>query len=215
MLKQALLLATGFLAGLSIAITAAPKAQPYIGGSVGISHLDGIGNRPAGSSHDGCASAGGSQNHEVGSLFAGYRTKYVGIEAGTGNLFHVKYGADCPWNLFTQDVKASDRYLRVNGYIPLSHGFELVPFVGRAVVKFTNLEVADYRAPYLSADHVTNLTTGKQVSTLFGVGVEKNFSGWFVRGEFQQVSKAAEDYWTARGWHNSVQTLSVSFGRYL
>lgn len=209
---KALLLFTGFLTGVAVAVSIPSRAQPYVGGSIGRAYQYGIGDQP--SDHSACFSTVSRQAFPVGALFAGYRAKYVGAEIGAGSLFSSYFGGDCPWSRGSQSIDASYRYLRINAYVPMPYGLELVPFVGKASVKFTNYEVQDYRAPTYTPEHVTNLTTGKQVSTLLGAGLQKGFDKWFVRGEYQRVNRAAEDYWTARGWHNTVQTLSVAIGRH-
>lgn len=214
MFKQTAIGLTCFLLGILGGMGAIGHSQVYVGGSLGNAHQYGIGNQPDGGSHSQCSSTYEKQHQPVGAAFLGYRFKYVGAEIGSGTLFHSSFGGDCPWSLGTQDVKASYRYARLNGYIPLPGGFDLVPFIGRAFVKFTNYEVQDYRAPYLEPEHATNLTTGQRVSPLFGVGVEKRLGDWMVRVEAQQVNKVAEDYWTARGFHNTVQTVSFGIGRY-
>lgn len=208
-LQRAVLIFAGFLLGLVAGLSAIGHAQIFAGIAAGATQQYGLGNQP----HDysACASATQEQRSAVSDVFVGYRHRYIGIEAGDGVLFHSSFTAECQSAVGSQDVRASQRYLRLQIYLPIG-GLELVPFVGRATVKFTNNEVADLRAT--TGEYITNHTTGHAVSPFYGVGLQQGFERWFARLEYQRTRHVAEDHWTTRGWENSVSTVSFGIGRY-
>lgn len=208
--KDLALVGLGLLIGIAIR---AGFTQVYVGGALGESFQYGIGDDSI--DRSACAYYKQDRSSFIKTLFAGYRYHVVGIEAGAGDLFHSTWKADCPASLGSQDIKASQQYLRLNAYVPFIFGTEVNPFVGRARVRFTNSEEQDYRAPFVTtAGHFTNYTTGKETSPFFGVGLQKNVGDFFGRIEIQKMQYVAEDYWTARGFHNSVKTVSLAIGRY-
>lgn len=181
-------------------------AQAYVGGSASMVRQYGIGDYQP--DYSACASATSSQVSSASALFAGYRFKYAGAEVGAGTLFTSRFDIDCPNAAGGQHIKASQQYARLNGYIPLGLGFDLVPFIGKARVRHTNQE------EFITSggEHLYNYTTAKTVSKLYGIGAQKSFDHLFVRVEYQRTLNVAEDYWTARGFHNYLSSVSIAAG---
>lgn len=210
MFKKALIGSVWFAAGLCTAIGINATAQIYVGASVGTAYQTGIGDNPGDRSAYSLYLA--DREETVGAIFAGYRWKYIGGEVGTGKLFKSYFQADCEGSSGSQEINASYRYARLNAYLPVIYGFEVVPFYGVAFVKYENFE--QFTAPAHNPPHVENFTSGRSTSPLYGIGVEKRFGAWMLRAEYQRVDRVAEDRWTTNGWHNDVQTVSLGIGRY-
>lgn len=202
----------GLMIGFALAIGFSGRAQVYIGAALGESFQRGIGDDHI--DRSACAYYRMDRSSLAPTIFLGYRYHVLGIEAGAGKLFHSTWEADCPASLGSQRIQASQQYLRLSAYVPFVMGTEVVPFVGAARNRFTNSEEQDYRAPFFTPEHATNYTTGKETSPFFGVGLQKDVGSFFGRIEIQRMQYVAEDYWTARGFHNSVKTVSIGIGRY-
>lgn len=213
MFSKALPILLGVLLGYIGGMLAVGHAQFYAGASVGQSYQYGMGDDHI--DRSACNYYRMDRSSLAPTLFLGYRYHVLGVEVGAGKLFRSSWEADCPASLGSQRLQASQQYLRLQAYVPFIGGTEVVPFVGAARVRFTNSEEQDYRAPFVTpAGHFTNYTTGKETSPFFGVGLQKNVGDFFGRIEIQKMQYVAEDYWTARGFHNSVKTVSLAIGRY-
>ena len=183
------------------------QAQVYVGADIGRAYQYGIGDYNP--DYSACSSHNMDRRSTVGDAFIGYRYKYIGVEGGSGSLFHSWFYGTCGASQGSQTIDASYRYFRMNAYLPVGK-FDLVPFVGKAHVKFTNFEDV-YSSAYPDG-HGTNYTTAAQTSLLYGLGLQRSYGHWLGRIEYQRVNHAAEDYWTARYWHNNIQTIKLGLG---
>lgn len=195
------LLVACFFAGFSLGVFSCDKAhaQPYVGAGVARNWQHGLG--------DTSRSTANCQSSNTTVLLGGYRFKYAGAELGTGRLFYSHYDLNNGLGTGGQQLWASQQYARINGYAPVGP-LEIVPFIGRARVRHTNHEEFILN----DGEHLVNHTTQKTYSNFYGIGVQKTIEHAFVRLEYQHTYHVAEDFYTARGFSNSLDTVRLVVG---